>query len=343
MRSIERALAGGSDQGITPSGISRREFLTLCLPKLFLSVATTVDGIRGVAKGVTTKDGTFFPIYEFHSPGAGAEEIMRSLSKAEALFLESVGNKEDLPLVVLNWLPASVLAHLGQQKKPVIWGDVDLPPGWVEKEQERRRLCLPLYAGGILVFRGIKKREKLSRRLFLQVITAWFAWGLLSFPLSSLSEWEEEKKFPPQLVRMTNRLAALGLHQHPENFPATLLCRNLVWAIKMREIAEQKGWSMAYLVGQAHAGVEEYLRLGPDFCSWALTRPPLSKLVRELAEYNGRAFAETRLIWLPEWSAEKFEQARQGGSPLNEFWQSVKEEVVISPRLRKVLSSLGKN
>lgn len=103
--------------------------------------------------------------------------------------------------------------------------------------------------------------------------------------------------------RIAFRLQGLASHLDPENH--LLFFRNLIMADKILTVAEAikketgKRPKIAFNVGAAHVGMEDFLMAGHDFCRWLLSNYP-PDFIENVAETNGglENFCTARVLTL---------------------------------------------
>ena len=280
------------------------------------------EGINKEEGGVITESGIFFPLYERHDKGIKVESIPYNL---DVLFGEGYFGGQTFslaPEVILshkynysgkevNMFPSKILAFLSQGKTEIMTGDVQTP---LMRDIGPMIMVGEAAAGGTLAAwllsnrRGRSKVDSkagMGRRKFLRaVMLVGAAWGLSKVPLMTtgllLEPYNENA-----IDRVFSRLAAIESHAHPEE--SMVFFRNAIMADKLLTVSEDikertgKKARIAFQVGSGHAGIEDFLQAGQDFCRGLILAYPKWYLRSTMELNNGiKDFSSARLFKLPE-------------------------------------------
>lgn len=279
-------------------------------------------------KGIETDSGIFFPLYEHHEVGIKPERIPSGL---DVLFRESVNTKlfnrspKDCLLgesnvynksVSIRIFPDKILEKTASNGTSIMLGDVE--PGL--NVMSVAGISSGEFVGGLLIseklLRDHFKSKKivnssagshLTRRKFIKATVALGAIWLMAPGLNSLSRvgtgWNKSRD--DALDRIMDRLYGMQSNTHPEN--SLVFFRNLMMADKMLTVAEDiqketgKKTKMGYQVEYAHNGIEDFLKMGHDFCKMILLSYPKPILKRMVELNNGvEDFTSARLFKLPK-------------------------------------------
>jgi len=295
----------------------RRKFLKTAVKVAVAGVGTAALGgivanevINKDEGSIVTESGTFFPLYELHSKGIKVESIPNNL---DVFFGELPTRKTFLlaPQDILLNIESKNLAFLSQKKTEIMFGDVDLP--WNEKDLDRLIIVGEVLVGAGMgvtasdmdhVLGKVYSEADISRRKFLKVVLlAGAAWGLAKIPLMAGLFLEPYNK--NVIDRIFNRLMAIDSHMHPEL--SVDFFRNIVMADKLLTVSEDIGKRtgkkarIAFNVGAAHSGIEDFLQAGHDFCRSLILAYPKLYLRSAVDLNNGiKDFCSARLLKLPE-------------------------------------------
>lgn len=266
--------------------------------------------------GIVTESGTFFPLYEWHDEGIKVESIPEGL---DVFFREILGGDIFAPNVLrlryrLTYFnsynpafPDKILAFLSQAKTEIMLGDVKTPG---VPKIDKMILSGEVVAGGGLILGLSTLRSKVSleagigRRKFLQaVMLAGVVWSLSK--ASGVPGIFLEPSNENAIDRVYSRLVAIESHMHPEL--SIVFLRDIMMADKLLTVSEdiekrtgQKA-KIAFQVGAAHAGIEDFLQAGHDFCRGLILAYPKWYLRSTVELNNGiRDFSSARLLSLPE-------------------------------------------
>lgn len=295
-------------------------------------------------QGIVAPSGTFFPLYERHDKGIKVESIPDGLD----VFFRELNLDGDIfapsPEEVLRHrmsysipaFPNKILASLSQNKTEVVAGDVETP-GIPEIDY---MIMGGEYAVGLgllltLPASKVNSETRIGRRKFLQaVMLAGAAWGLSKLPLLFGTFQESYNK--NAIDRVYSRLVAIESHMHPEL--SMFFFRNLMMADKLLTVSEdihkrtEQKAKIAFQVGDGHAGIEDFLQAGHDFCRSLIVAYP-KQYLRSTVELNSgiKDFCSVRLFKLPE---NLTEDDVASGEKLN----SATERRVVDEKLEKALS-----
>lgn len=262
---------------------------------------------------IVTESGTFFPLYEDHTKGIKAESIPSNLD----VFFRETGDMDTFspsPEEVLRHrftipdFQDKVLASLSRSKAEVMIGDVETP--FIGKIDPMIMVGEAMVGGALALkfLRTLRSKENsevgISRRKFLQaVMLAGAAWGLSRLPVSAGTFQESYNE--NAIDRVYSRFVAIESHMHPEL--SIVFFRNIIMADKLLTVSEdirkrtgQKA-KIAFQVGSGHAGIEDFLQAGHDFCRGLVLAYPKQYLRSTVELNNGiRDFCSSRLFKLPE-------------------------------------------
>lgn len=286
--------------------------------------------IQTPQNGIETASGVFLPLLEKHDRGLTENEIPSNLT---FFFRELMGSnlysmKPEELLGNMNLIIgentandnfAFLLQKFAANNTKIMYGDVMLGNTMGEMVQDWSTTATVEGIGGavaamLLGTQKIFKRHnekssnilhKLGRRKLVQGGLATIAaWGLLpaaTVPaVANLAEVDRNSA----LLRIMERLHALQSHAHPEQ--AFIFFRNAMMADKLLSVAEDfqqqsgKKANIGFEVGALHSGIEDFLRLGPDFCRFIISNYP-SNFLKRLEETNGslQNVCTTRIFTLP--------------------------------------------
>lgn len=285
-------------------------------------------------QGLETKNAIFFPLYERHDIGIREEHLPAHLDyffrevklrkeefempAREILALDPGYTPEEKNLSQLQnadrgkLFNKSVLESLAKGKVRVVIGDTAIPfeeyIKLLNRLEERREiqqdLGLALETSGLLMtmrnFLGSETAQRVTRRSVVaigSVITGIsLRYPFLAFRIQNPAE-------RTAFARIGNRLKGLASHTVQEDH--VVFFRNLVMANKLLTLAQSQKkkegkLKIAFNVGAAHAGIEDFLTLGHDFTRWLINQYPTSFL-EEFVNVNGSIenFTSLRIFTLP--------------------------------------------
>lgn len=295
-----------------------------------VGVGVAALGLREVLvhqEGIQTADAIFYPLYEDHRQGIDPKKLPSDL---EVLFKEGQmgkGHYEVSPEFFLENTNNGLVTTLSNRGIKLAVGDVGLAVGadgaLVSKMEEVFELSNREWTAGFIIglsgylYNHIRKvvdeiqhrvptRQEVSRRSFIKRAAYGIAaWAIapkvseLASTASSISGFNPDQM--NALGRVLVRLQGLVSNTHPENH--ILFFRNLVMADKMLTVAEAMHQQnnlrarIAFNVGAGHAGIEDLLRAGHDFCRMVVMLYP-TDFLRAIVEINGNVenFCTTRVI-----------------------------------------------
>ena len=325
------------------STISRRDFLIRVGAAAVVVGAVTgaaigktaVNEIQVPKEGIKTDTGIFFPLYEIHPVGIKPEEIPSQLdgffNEGFINYLGTNGKSDGLyrmspnELLTINLVGPSqefsIVKKLAEEKVKIIFGDVDA--GSLEeshsKEIDRVSIATILCAGTELIDRikdifdkkHVKNSTSSSRRQFLKG-ALFSASAVIVLPavssagISSISDHNEGGN------RILTRLNGIVINGAPEQ--NVIFFRSLMMADKMLTVAEnmkQQGKEnprIAFRIGAAHAGIEDFLKAGHEFCRWLITQYP-NNFLKVVIDKNGGIdnFTSARMLTVPPTVSSKSE------------------------------------
>lgn len=288
---------------------SRRSFVKKAAVTAGAAVGA-YEAVKAVRNEIPTPHGTFVPLYERHERGIVAEDIPED---ATALFREIVyknGPFREAAEDVLfgsndtingrntkrvRIFPDIVLEKLQKHDIPVILGDVDIP-----SFDKQFLLGIGQYILGGLTLISAKSVRKenhmpakmLSRRDFVKKTGyAVGTWAVAPFSGPGIGEVLHLTNQSESVERILRRFGGMASSLHPEL--TYLFFRNAVMADKMLYLAsyqkEQQGISpkIAFQVGNAHSGIEDFLLAGKSFCQKAILAYPRRFLDVVVADNGG--------------------------------------------------------
>lgn len=261
------------------SGITRRDFLKKA--GTFAAVGAVAGAAGLIIDNEINKDGivrvnegNFIPLYENHVVGIAPEDIPQSI---DALFKESgnivaddiesqlgMGYKTDI---------GKTMEILAGNKAPVILGDIRPTNSYLLNVG----LFVLTYAAEFWI--GLRSASKIlhTRRKVLKLaLGAAALFGLSNF--TALPALISRPILPSDWNRKLSRIYGITSHMHPEQ-PALFL-RNALMADKLlltgAYLKEKLGRqpNVAFQVGLAHSGIEDFLQAGQEACRKAIALYP---------------------------------------------------------------------
>lgn len=271
-----------------------------------LTAATKEAAKASLIPEVKTPNGTFYPLYEIHFPGVKAEKINALPSTVNTFWLEGelmptkegitwFQNKEfpppgksiyNIPAEFFVQASETLAPHFaiykeiaGRTRTEVVYGDIEMDQTLDELTAVKLVEAVGFGFAGIMAKYGEKIRNnvKATRRDALKM-SAIGAAGFVAADPATGTLISEVVPVPTPIKRITERYAAIGSHLHPEQ--ALVLFRNAVWADKLLELAKYKKGKgeqyphIAMVLGAGHAGVEDFLQAGQEFCRDVITLYP---------------------------------------------------------------------
>lgn len=315
-------------RGNEPPNPGRRALIkkTMIAAGTLATAALVNREIQTIENGVKTNVGIFYPLYEHHDIGIAPEDFPSNINGyfKEMNFYSSLGQSistiraEDV--IEETDIQKPVADILINQTIPIILGDMPVPVGYFEfsrVDQSKPRVALAgAIAGATLAYNALgpvlqkagllKANEGITRRKFitrLAGISAAVSIGPAAADklLSMLLPAEVAQK--DAIQRIFIRLNGLIKHTHPEDH--MVFFRNVVMADKMLTVAEEmkkhsgRNPRIAFQVGAAHAGIEDFLVAGHNFTRWLLLQYPEDFLWDVVEESGGiKVFSSARSILL---------------------------------------------
>lgn len=297
---------------------SRRRFIKQSLGVIagLGVVALAGKEVGTVSEVIATDLGDFVPLYEKHDQGVSPEKIPADtdIFFLEIAFLKGGLMTRDLVELLQARLSSgprfspklnSKLATYGIE---LMFGDVVSP--WREELERIEGLELGAGLGGIIGLyltreKGPSKPKLISRRQILRILGGGASlWAALSIPTDLLTVGTYSLTRKEAIRRIITRVDALVRHAHPEVL--NMFFRNLVIADKLLMVAEDfkaktgRKPKIAFSVGAAHGGIEDFLRVGRDFCRSLILAYP-APILKKAVEQNGgiQDFCSSRLVQLP--------------------------------------------
>lgn len=264
---------------------------------------------------VETNQGKFRVVYGAHYERQDPADLGLNYSGAVletgiADYLTPAGLKEFLEVAESNPIEkqlADVMKRLAQDNRPVFLGDIaesqTLLPAMTIPAAVETLLAGAIGAASLVELNEIRKKHQtkpFSRRDFFKLAAAGAAVSVVETYLASpvvteaslLAAEMAGKKLTPEAMHLQEEI-------HPEVFALLVTLRNFIFASKLEAIQEHDKVpfpeaELAIILGAAHSGVEDALRMDPqvrtkaieDFLSYLpmLDREKISKIVR--LDYN---------------------------------------------------------
>lgn len=305
----------------TGSGISRkftrREFL-FKLPAILYGI-TQPEAPKPVNNilSIETPEARYFPIYEWHPRPASKEEL-KLLPLQDIFFYEynedsrNFVNHNTPPQVILDTpsptilqvfpgskrtylIPRDHLEWLKENNTKVSFEGYTIPNGLLTLllTTGTKSLEGSIGAGIVLSLARSKMKsdstKEFTRRQFLKVVAGLAAaWGL-SPSISWLMPHKTEVRLNAW-ERIIIKAHGLSSQMHPEN--PIIFFRNIMFARKLQFLggvmSKEKGRKahIAYNVGSAHGGIEDFLHIGKDWTLAFLNIIP-NQYLRAVIDANG--------------------------------------------------------
>lgn len=285
-------------------------------------------------KGVETSSGIFIPLYEQHLATVQKKDIPKDLYgffrelahdnlthgyKPEQILSPEAKVRAGIGLVPVKLFRPEVLETLARNKTKVIFGDTYIPP--ITEQASGALRVVEGSVGGLLGIRAYldsqnEKRDqslraqkpnkyRFSRRTFVKGAmygaSAWAVSPLTIIPNTAATVLLDQQN---AIRRIVHRIDGLLSNLHPEQ--VTIFFRNALMADKMlvtgQAIQKEKGKKakIAFNVGGAHSGIEDFLRVGPEACRFIIMAYP-EAFLQSVVDINGSVenFCSIRLIELP--------------------------------------------
>lgn len=262
-------------------------------------------------KEIVTPSGVFYPLYERHTLGIRPQDLPPQMDLFWAEGPSAFDfSKYPTEGITQAYLDPAILSSLTEKKAKVAFSDVltkEILPGGAEAAK------LAAVAGGLTACSvlAVGERLKIIRSQFLKrcftgliVLESWVCLpGISGLGASFLLDlkMKNDSRLVAASERILRRAQALSLHSHPEE--TSYFYRNALWADKLLTLAEREKEKLgrkphsAYNVGASHAGVEDFLLVGKDFCRGVVASYPTPWL-KEVVEENGgiKAFSSICLV-----------------------------------------------
>lgn len=302
------------------------------------AVAFGIKEITAGKNGIETSVGIFYPLYEDHRTGLNPENIPDDLDAyfKEGTMNKSLYEADPIvfigPRALTRTLRRSeVLEKLAGKKIKLIMGDTDIYVSQQERGEpnfsdnidlklanDELIIAYGLFVGGGLsgqikkLLDGARKhipsKKELSRRKLIRNsligVAAYIALPMGSFVSGGTARFTMDLNQMNATERILVRLEGIGSHLHPEIILDFF--RNLIMADKILTVAETlqkqtgKKPKVGFNVGSAHAGIEDLLAAGSDFCRTVISFYP-TDFLKKIVGINGSIenLATARVISMP--------------------------------------------
>jgi hypothetical protein len=261
--------------------------------------------------GIVTEQTIFHPIYEIHSETISAADIPENLN---GLYFEGLGwfgvgdpaiSLKDHSNFGNRMFPDDVLEKLARNNTQITIGDLDTSTSKTDL----------VFGGieGVVGFKILKESMKqnvgqLPRRQFVKNVGKIAGvWGMSSLVgyTASIADLAIQQERNSAINRILERVNGMISNLHPEQ--TSIFFRNIKFALCMFSASEvinsdspsDTKPQIAYIVGKAHAGVEDLLQAGPEFCKKLLLAYPKVFLDEVERQNPSGAIYSTMIINLP--------------------------------------------
>lgn len=293
--------------------------------------------------GVKTNSGIFIPLYENHLRGIENDHIPRDIN----IFFTEWGKNANsqTPVETLKsilTLDRERLSRLAGQQTEIMPGDVEI--GW-KNYLGNNALSLTEMVSGWYFYKYLNKKagdmEKNTRRVFLKTAAKLSLIWPLAPVITTLPAAAVSSQDNMALRKVAARLNTFPANTHPEDI--IIFFRSLIMADKLLTVADEfnertgRKPKIAFNVGVGHSNVEDFLKLGGDFCRKLILAHP-TLFLSEVVKKNGGVtnFASSRLFKLPE-DLNYNASIPNSGSPLGE----TTERFVVDRKLEQGLRNKG--
>lgn len=269
----------------------RRTFLKLGLGGgLIGSAALGVNEYQTLNRGIETPNGTFIPLYEFHTNHVTPDRMPKGtniyFTELSGVYGQEMYERDPIDVVDKAILDKKYI--LSQNNTELMVGDVTFNGAvfWAF-------LSLPTVEaiGGVSAFLKLQKsenqNEKLDskvniRREILKKVGLGLSYWLITPVVASLTMGVPAAitgfDYNNPVARIGARIGSFLDYLHPEH--AYALFRSLVMADKLLEVAKDykertgKRPQIAFNVGAGHAQIEDFLQAGQGICRKLITMHP---------------------------------------------------------------------
>lgn len=278
-----------------------------------LAAGVVTNEVKKQQEGIETEHGIFTPLYEDHRVGINASHIPDDIDIFfRELITYGVEKPKELLMAEANVpfsegairiTPDEILEKLASQRTKIMYGDVPPP-----LEYSSVVATVGEFMAGanlaVLANGKVNNKESVIKRRKLLRITAntGIAWLVSPF-LFSIPTTLALQQDNMAIRRISSRMKAMSNNLHPEDtstfFRSLLMAHKLLLAAKVYS-RDGKKTRIAFIVGGAHANIEDFLQAGPDFCRNLLLAHPKFLLKDAIKASSVKNISSVRLLSLPE-------------------------------------------